>query len=168
MKATRTPRLKTIQANIGRRRVSLVMALDVTALRQVSDTVRSLFARSTDVAPRPKQKLLTSVPAKFDPDFMERLSRRYSLARVVHDRRDALEAHCGGDLSYVQRSLVKRLVWLELLTETYEQRVANGEEVDVGALTQLNNTLKGLYKDIGIRPTARPIRRLRDVMQGAA
>jgi hypothetical protein len=120
------------------------------------------------MARKPRQKLLTSVPTKFDPDFIDRLSKRYSLARVVQDRRAALEAHCGGDLSYVQRSLVKRLVWLELLTETYEQRVANGEEVDVGALTQLNNTLKGLYKDVGLKRTARPVRSLRDVMQGAA
>ncbi len=102
------------------------------------------------MARRPKQKMLTAVPTKkFDPDFIEKLSRRYSLARIVQARRDALEAHCGGaGLSYVQRSLVKRTVWLELLTETYELKVANGEEVDVGALTQLNNTLKGLYKDL--------------------
>lgn len=112
------------------------------------------------MARRPKQKLLTSVPAKFDPNFIDRLSRRYSLARIVQGRRAELEAHCGGDLSYVQRSMVKRLVWLELLTETYEQRVANGDVVDVGALTQLNNTLKGLYKDLGLRRTARPVQPL--------
>jgi hypothetical protein len=119
------------------------------------------------MARKPKQKLLTQLPAKFDPDFMERLSRRYSLTRVVQARREALEAHCGGDLSYIQRSLVKRTVWLELLTESYEQKVASGESVDVGALTQLNNTLKGLYKDLGLKPMARPIRTLRDIMSEA-
>lgn len=119
------------------------------------------------MARRPKQKLLTQLPAKFDPNFIDRLSKRYSLARVVQARREALEAHCGGDPSYVQRSLVKRTVWLELLTESYEQKVAAGETVDVGALTQLNNTLKGLYKDLGIRPTARPIETLREAMQAA-
>lgn len=113
--------------------------------------------------------MLASVPTRFDPDFAERLSKRYSLTRIVQERREALEAHWGGsDLSYVQRALVKRVVWLELITETYEQRVANGEQIDVGALTQLNNTLKGYYKEIGIRPTARPLRTLRDVMQGNA
>lgn len=119
------------------------------------------------MARKPKQKMLTQLPVKFDPNFIERLSRRYSLARIVQARREALEAHCGGgDLSYVQLSLIKRTVWLELLTESYEQKVASGEPVDVGALTQLNNTLKGLYKDLGIKPTARPITRLRDVMGG--
>jgi hypothetical protein len=116
------------------------------------------------MARRPKQKLLTAVPAKFDPDFIDKLSKRYSLARIVRERRDALEAHCGGELSYVQRALVKRTVWLELLAETYEQKVANGEQIDVGALTQLNNTLKGFYKDLGVHRTARPARSLADVM----
>ena len=120
------------------------------------------------MARKPKQKLLTQLPAKFDPDFIERLSKRYSLARIVQARREALEAHCGGDPSYIQRSLVKRTVWLELLTESYEQKVAAGEQVDVGALTQLNNTLKGLYKDLGIKPTARPIESLRDAMRELA
>jgi hypothetical protein len=120
------------------------------------------------MARKPKQKLLTQLPAKFDPDFIERLSKRYSLARIVSGRLQALEAHCGGDLSYIQRSLIKRTVWLELLTESYEQKVASGEQVDVGALTQLNNTLKGLYKDLGIKPTAKPLQTLREVMEELA
>lgn len=116
-----------------------------------------------------KHKLLTALPAKFDPDFAERLSKRYALARIVHERRSALEAHWGGgDLSYVQRAMVKRVVWLELLAETHEQRVASGEVVDVGAITQISNTLRGYYKEIGIKPTARPVRSLRDVMEGSA
>jgi len=119
------------------------------------------------MARRAKQKLLTALPARFDPDFIERLSKRYSLTRIVQDRRDALEAHWGGgNLSYIQKALVKRTVWLELLAEVHEQRVAGGEEVDVGALTQITNTLKGLYKEIGIKPTARSVRTLREVMEG--
>lgn len=119
------------------------------------------------MARKPKQKLLTQLPAKFDPDFVERLSKRYSLTHVVQGRLAALEAHVGGAPSYVQRSLIRRTIWLELLTESYEQKVANGTEVDVGALTQLNNTLKGLYKDLGIGPTARPIESLHEAMAAA-
>lgn len=116
------------------------------------------------MARRPKQKLLTQLPAKFDPNFIERLSKRYSLAGIVQARLEALEAHCGGDLSYVQRSLIRRTIWLELLTESYEQKVASGEQIDVGALTQLTNALKGLYKDLGIKPTARPIQTFHEAM----
>jgi hypothetical protein len=100
--------------------------------------------------------MLVAVGAKFDPDFIEKLSKRYALTKVLTDRLEALEAHIGGDPSYVQRSLIKRLVWLELIIETYEQKFANGEDVDVGALTQLNNTLKGLFKDIGMRAVPKP------------
>lgn len=116
------------------------------------------------MARKPKQKLLTAVPAKFDPNFIERLNRNYSLAQVVHDRREALVAHLGGSLSYVQQSLVKRCIWIELLAEVYEQKIANGEEIDVGALTQINNTLKGLYKDIGIKSTAKPVESMHDLI----
>jgi len=79
-----------------------------------------------------------------------------------------LVAHCGGNPSYTQAGQIKRLIWLELITESIEQRFANGEQVDIGALTQLNNSIKGLYKDIGIRPTPKPVRSLRDVMSGKA
>jgi hypothetical protein len=118
------------------------------------------------MARKGKQKMLTAVPRKFDPNFIDHLDARFKLAAVVKGRRDALEAHRGGDIGYVERSLITRLVWLELMTESYEMKFANGEPVDVGALTQLNNTLKGLYKELGIRPTARPVRSLRELMNG--
>jgi hypothetical protein len=108
------------------------------------------------------------MPQKFRPDFVDRLNRNYALARIILERREALRAHVGGSPSYVEERLITRALWLELLTETYEQKAANGEEVDIGALTQLNNTLKGLYKDLGIKPTARPVRRLAEVMRGPA
>jgi len=110
------------------------------------------------VARDPKDKLLTTVPEKFDPGFVEKMDRRFALSRVVHERIAGLEAHLGGSecLSYVERSLVRRTVWMELITETYEQRFAEGRETDIGALTQLVNALKGLYKDLGLKPVTRP------------
>jgi hypothetical protein len=118
------------------------------------------------MARRGKQKLLTAVPGSFDPNFIDRLSGRYALTAVVRERREALEAHCGGNPSYVQASLIKRVLWLELIVESYEQRFAAGEQVDIGAITQLGNTLKGYYKDFGIQRTARPVGRLHDIMEG--
>lgn len=105
-----------------------------------------------DVARKAKQKMLTALPKKFDPNFIDRLSQRYALARIVRGRREALEAHLGGreTLSYVKQALIRRVLWLELLVERYEQQVANGECVDIGAISQLNNTLKGHYKDLGL------------------
>lgn len=115
---------------------------------------------------RTKQKCLTQLPRRFDPNFIDRLNKNYALARIVLARRHELETHLGGaeELSYVQKALVKRTLWLELLVERYEQQVANGEQVDVGAITQLNNSLKGLYKDLGLKKTAKPVRGLRELM----
>ena len=50
------------------------------------------------MARKPKQKLLTQIPEKFDTDFLERLSKRYWLTRIVKDRLAALEAHLVGEL----------------------------------------------------------------------
>jgi hypothetical protein len=116
------------------------------------------------MARRGKQKMLTAVPGSFDPNFIDRMSGRYALTGIVRDRRDALTAHCGGNPSYVQASLIKRVLWLELIVESYEQKFASGEPVDIGAITQAGNTLKGYYKDLGIERTARPVRRLHEHM----
>ncbi len=120
------------------------------------------------MARRGKQKLLTDVPQKFDPDFIDRLNRNYRLAHVVQDRRDALIAHCGGNPSYTQSGQIKRLIWLELITESIEQQFASGEPVDIGALTQLNNSIKGIYKDLGMRPTPKPTRTLHEHLRAAS
>jgi hypothetical protein len=126
-------------------------------------------SKGTLVARRPKQKMLTQLPQRFDPNFADRLSRRYSLAGVVLARRVELETHLGGAeaLSYVERGLVKRTLWLELLIERYEQQVANGEAVDIGAITQLNNSLKGLYKDLGLKRRTKPAKPLAEIVAEA-
>jgi hypothetical protein len=115
-------------------------------------------------------KLLASLPTKFDPNFVENMDMRFALSHIVQSRIEALESHRGGAdcLSYVERSLIRRCVWLELITETFEQRFAEGHETDIGALTQLNNTLKGLYKDLGLKPVTRTVNRLHDVMRAAS
>jgi hypothetical protein len=129
---------------------------------QVPITWCTRARRETNMARKAKQKMLTSVSSTFDPDFIEHLNKNYSLSWIVRDRRDALEAHRGGELSYVERALIKRLVWLELITESYEQKFVDGASVDIGALTQLNNTLKGLYKDLGLKAAQRTVRSLRE------
>ena len=112
------------------------------------------------MARRGKQKLLTAVPGSFDPNFIDRLSRRYTLTRVVRERREALEAHVGANPSYVQQSLIKRALWLELILESYEQKFAAGDEVNIAAISQLGNTLKGYFRDLGIKPTPKAAQRL--------
>ena len=128
----------------------------IRGYEQISHQTGSNDGAST-MARRPKQKLLTSIPGKFYPDFIDRLNGNYAITEIIRARREALIAHCGGgadgvDIGYVKHSLIKRTIWLELIAETYEQRFVIGEEIDIGALTQVNNTLKGLYKDLQLDP----------------
>jgi hypothetical protein len=53
---------------------------------------------------------------------------------------------------------------LELVVEHAEQRLATGQEVDVGRHTQAVNALVGLYRVIGLERRQRPLRSLREVM----
>lgn len=114
------------------------------------------------MARKAKLKVIAALAGNFDPNFIDRLSGRYAMTAIVRERREALTAHCGGAPNYVQQSLIKRVIWLELIVESFEQAFASGQPLDVGALTQAGNTLKGYYKDLGIQPTARPVRRLHE------
>jgi hypothetical protein len=104
----------------------------------------------------------------FNPRFTERLSRNFELGIVVHGRLEALRAHVGGDPSASMESLIRRTVWLELVCAYYEQRFAEGRlDRDGHAIwTQCTNTLRGFLKDIGLERHQRPVRSLRDVMNG--
>jgi hypothetical protein len=119
------------------------------------------------MARKAKHKFVTDIPESFDPKFIERLNRNFTLGQVVHERYSAYRAHVGGEPSAVQESIIKRALWLELIAESLEQKFAQGEATDIGALTQVGNTLKGYYKDLGIARTARPIRTLREVMDAS-
>lgn len=99
------------------------------------------------------------IPAKYSPDWIERLDGRTAIARVINDRRQALEADLGGRaaLSYQQQSLIKRAVFMEAVIEQQEAALARGEEVDQGKLTQAVNSLIGLLKTLGLKRVAREI-----------
>jgi hypothetical protein len=116
--------------------------------------------------PEDSARLLTTLPDKFRADFVERLDRRTSIAKAVLERIHALESDAGGaeGLSHARRSLIRRVTWLEMVVEHAEQRLATGQEVDVGRHTQAVNALVGLYRVIGLERRQRPLRSLREVM----
>lgn len=114
-------------------------------------------------------KLFATLPERYSSNWLARLDKRTRLARAVLDRISALESDAGGAdmLSHARRSLVRRAAWLEALIEGHELRLAAGEAIDVGSLTQLTNTLLGIYRQLGLERRQRPVRSLRDVMKGA-
>jgi len=115
-------------------------------------------------------KLLATLPDDYSADWLARLDKRTKVARAVLGRIGELESDAGGveSLSAARRSLIRHAAWLDALVESYELRLAAGEEIDVGAFTQSLNSLLGLLRLVGLERRAKPARSLRDVMAEAS
>ena len=70
-------------------------------------------------------------------------------------------------MSYVERSLCERFLWLELAVASDERKLAAGEEIDGGVLTQRINSLVGLAAKLGIRRKPREIQDLSEFLKAA-
>lgn len=60
-------------------------------------------------------------------------------------------------MSYQKRSLAKRAIFIEAVIEQEEAKLARGEEVDQGRLTQAINSLLGLLKTLGLERVVKDI-----------
>jgi hypothetical protein len=111
---------------------------------------------------------LARIPDRYTPDFAEQLDKRTTIAKAIRGRIEAIETDLGGAeaLSHARRSLVRRVVWLEAIIEHSEQRLAAGEGIDLGDHTRAVATLISLYRLLGLERRPRPVKRLRDVMNG--
>jgi len=115
-------------------------------------------------------KLLATLPDNYSADWVDRLDKRTMVARAVLARIAELESDAGGaeSLSAARRSLIRHAAWLDGIVESYELRLATGQQIDVGAYTQSLNSLLGLYRLIGLERKSRPLRTLREAMDGPA
>lgn len=110
----------------------------------------------------PKAK---AVPDRYSAGWIESLDGRYALARSIRARFAAVAADLGGieQLSYQQRSLIERALFLEAHIAQHEQALASGEEVDGGQWTASLNSLVGLWRLLGIERKQKPVS-LRDLV----
>jgi hypothetical protein len=112
----------------------------------------------------------TELPSRYDEGFLDGLDGRFRIAREVRDRLAVVHADLGGEahLSYLQRSLAKRYVWLELHHEADEARLARGEAVNLGAHVQRLNSMIGVARILGIERQRRPLNgdRLSELLEG--
>lgn len=115
---------------------------------------------------------LSKIPGKYARDWIDNLDGRTKLAAMVNDRLQGLEIDLGGRdaLSYQQRSLAKRAIWMEAIIEQQEAALSRGEDIDQGKLTQAVNSLIGLYSKLGLERQARDVPSLHDYIRsrGAA
>ena len=116
------------------------------------------------------------IPQKFTPGFIAALDGRTGVAQEMRERFSELTRDLGGadQLSYQQRSLCERVLWLEHWIRVQETALARGDNAafDVGRYTQASNAIQGIYAKLGLRRVARDVPSLgefiRTKQQGAA
>ena len=106
-------------------------------------------------------------PKKFNTGWLSELDGRTAIAQVMRERYTAFTNDLGGAdrLSYAQRSLVERALWLEYWLAQQEQQLANGADFDVGKWTQAANSIQGIYSKLGLERQARDAVSLKDYIQ---
>lgn len=97
---------------------------------------------------------LAEIPERFAGGYLDRLDGRTAIAGNMRARWQAMTDDLGGAdrLSYAQRSLVERALWLEHWLAVQEEALAGGqyEAFDAGKWTQACNSLMGILKTLGI------------------
>jgi hypothetical protein len=100
-----------------------------------------------------------TVPQDYTPGFMQQLDARTGVAQALQMRFAALTDDLGGSdaLSYQQRSLVERALWLEYWLQQQEIQLATGADFDAGKWTQACNALQGIYSKLGLQRVAHDV-----------
>lgn len=116
------------------------------------------------------QTKCSDIPARFSENWISSMDGRTSIARAVSDRLATLQADLGGPdaMSYQQRSLAKRAIWIEAIIEQREVALSRGEEIDHGAHVQAINTLIGLWRALGFERRAKDATPFRDRFRNAS
>ena len=98
-------------------------------------------------------------PTEYSTGWLGQLDFRTALGQELRNRYRSLTNDLGGasNLSYQQRSLVSRALWLEVFLEQEERNLANGKDFDSGRWTQAVNSLQGLYSKLGLTRQAKEV-----------
>lgn len=100
-----------------------------------------------------------TIPAQFHNGWLDSLDYRTAMAKEMRDRFVALTNDLGGvdHLSYAQRSLCERALWLEFWLASQERSLAAGNEFDAGKWTQACNSLQGIFTKLGLKRVPRDV-----------
>lgn len=114
--------------------------------------------------PMPKPSKLSKIPEQYRTGWLNRMDARIALVRELRDRFELIADDLGGvqSLSYAQRALIERAVWLEYWCSVQERELAAGGEFDSGRWTQACNALSGLFAKLGLHRVAREVPNLQD------
>ena len=100
-----------------------------------------------------------AIPAQFNNGWLDTLDFRTATAKEMRNRFVALTNDLGGvdHLSYAQRSLCERALWLEFWLASQERSLATGDEFDAGKWTQACNALQGIFTKLGLKRVPRDV-----------
>ena len=103
---------------------------------------------------------------KWRHDWLTHIDARSKLGYALKQRLQALEHDVGAGqpdrLTYAQRSLIRRALWLEVRLETDEVKIVTGDPIPAGSHSTLLNALTAVYRTLGVEPKARPVKSLQD------
>ena len=93
-----------------------------------------------------------NLQTKFKDGWLLELDNRTSISKEMKERYNVLTDDLGGvsNLSYQQRSLVERALWLEYWLATQERELSMGRKFDVARWTQAANALQGIFAKLGL------------------
>lgn len=112
---------------------------------------------------------LQTPPDSYNPNWLASLDGRTQVAQVLRQRQQALSDDLGGapSLSYQQKALVDRALFLEFHLQQEEMKLATGQEFDSGKWVQATNALLGVFRTLGLQRQAKQVPALRAYVQGA-
>ena len=110
------------------------------------------------------------IPNSYTNDWLKNLDGRTALAVEMRQRQQALTDDLGGAdrLSYQQRALVDRALFLELHLQQEEIKLATGQEFDAGRWVQSCNALTGIFKTLGLHRVAKQAQDLNSYIRRGA
>ncbi|WP_032096267.1 MULTISPECIES: hypothetical protein [unclassified Alteromonas] len=96
---------------------------------------------------------------RYSNDWLQSLDQRTSIAQDLRNRHTALCDDLGGysNLSYQQRALIDRAIFLEYHLQQEELKLAQGQDFDSGKWTQACNSLSGLFSKLGLERNRREV-----------
>jgi len=108
----------------------------------------------------------TEMPSQYEPGWIAKLDQRYTLGRAIKARLKASMTDLGGpeSLSYQQRALCQRVVFMEGVLESHEAAFIRGRKIDTSSYVATINSLVGLLKALGLKRVAREAT-LQDVLR---
>lgn len=113
---------------------------------------------------RPRKEAV--IPGEYAPGWIATLDGRTAIAQDMQGRFAEVCTDLGGldALSYMQRSLVERALWLEYWLGQQERALAGGNDFDVGKWVQAANGLQGIYSKLGLERKPRDVTGLHDYL----